>query len=351
MAARRQKIDYGIDDSVDLFTGLTWPAVFLQDPSYAIFRPIYDRTSPWRTNHEKLWLYLNSQARRLGSRRMLLYHFANLQLIANGFPIFQAFLLNPFSRHDLNQLFSEIERFLRWRFDQFSDDPWRDYPVQEKVSTKKIQEKDLIVPTLTEQARRKLLKKELSKISWQTQLQRSLEYDTGIEGFHASLVEKAIRECPDLLKQKSNEDLVTEAFSPSDMPVTIVIGKDGWTVTEIPVMLGSHYLAKRTQKVWFDDRNRQFFKILGCYAKWLDAKLVIFTNTIHNDSVKLKQMFDGIKENHNLITVGNWNKMQIDEVDYFLSLLIESDMPMKSFIVSEWQINIPKLAVILEKDT
>lgn len=350
---RRDRIDYGIDDGSDLFTGLTWPDVFLRDPAYSLLRPLYDRMSPWRSSHDQLCLYLSSQARRLGGRRVLLFHFSHLHLLAKNYLRFQHFLLNPFDSYSLDELFLEIDQFLHWRFDQFSDDPWKDYPIEEKLAaaseTKKVSEKDLSIPVLSDQERRKLLKRELSKIPWQTQLQRSLEYETGIEGFHSAVIEKAIKECPELLAQKSNEDLVSQIFSSEKKSLSLTIGSDGYLVTECPVMLGSHYLSSKTQKVWFDGRNRQFFKILGCYAKWLDAKLVVFKDSVHSDPEKQKHIFDSIKEKHKLIGIGNINRMQADGIDYYLSLLIDSDIPSRSFIVSEWQVNLP-ITIVTEKD-
>jgi len=59
--------------------------------------------------------------------------------------------------------------------------------------------------------------------------------------------------------------------------LSLDIGDDGFVVAEIPVMLGSHYLGKKAQKVWFDAKGRKFYRILGCYARWDDAKVVIFS--------------------------------------------------------------------------
>ena len=355
MASRRKRIEYDLDEATDLFVAPTWPDIFLKDQAYALFRPLYERTSPWRSAYSSLYQYFSSQARRLGGRRHILFYLSNLAKIAEDYPKFQAFLLAPFdSNHDLPAMLSEMELFLRWRFENFSEDPWLGFPAQEVVMPKgHISEKDIeaVPTTLTDQDRKKLLKKELAKIPWQQQLQRALEHESGMSGFHAILIEKALKECPDLLTQKSNEDLVNQIFSSPAQELTVKMGAHDYTVAEIPVMLGSHYLGKKTQKVWFTARGKKFYRILGCYARWDDAKVVIFKHSIQEDATLQKWMFTEIKEQHSLISVGNWKKAQVDGIDYYLSLLIDSDLPEKSFFVSEWEINCPQLTILLEKDT
>jgi hypothetical protein len=352
MAARRKKIDYEIDETSDLFIAPTWPESFLRDPAYSLFRPLYEYTSPWRTSYDALYQYLNGQARRMGGRQHILFHFSNLSLISSGYTQFHAFLSDPFTpKHNLTWVFSDLEKFLRWRFAEFSDSPWRDFPAREKIASKgRISEKDLeaIPCVLSDTDRKKLLKKELAKIPWQTQLQRSLEYESGIEGFHTALIENALKECPELLHQRHNEDLVQQVFSSPLDSMTLTMGEKGYLIAEIPVMLGSHYLGKKTQKVWFDARGKKFYRILGCYARWDNAQVVIFKASVHNDAELQKQMFAEIKEGLLLVGVGNWKKAIIDGSDYYLSLLIDSDLPERSFFVSEWEINCPNLMV---KDT
>ena len=353
MAARRNRIDYGIDESADLFIGVTtWPSKFLEDPAYALLRPLYEYTSPWRLSHDALSLYLHSQARRLGGRRHILFHFSNLALISEGFPKFNQFLLSPFDRgHILKRVFTEMELFLRWRFEAFTKEPWADYPIQEKLAAKRrtVSEKDLSSPPvpLSDLERKRFLKRALSKVPWQLQLQQVLEYESGIEGYHAAIIEKALKECPDLTSQKANLDLVNHIFS-SPMPeLTLDMGDKGYVVAEIPIMLGSHYLGKNVQKMWFETRGRKFYRILGNYARWDDAMIIIF-NIKDNDGQA--RMFAAIKETQGLKSIGNWKRAQVDGEDYYLSLLVDLDLPERSFLVSEWEVNCPQLT-ILSKDT
>lgn len=350
---KRKRIEYDSDDA-DLFVAPTWPDIFLRDPAYGLLRPLYDHTSPWRSSQD-LYQYLSSQARRLGGRRHVLFYLSNLSKISTLYPTFHSFLLTPFENtHDLPQVFSEMERFLRWRFECFSENPWIDFPAPEITKPKgHISEKDIeaIPVELTDQDRKKLLKKELAKIPWQQQLQYALEHDSGMAGFHTSLIEKALKECPDLLTQKSNEDLVNQIFSSPVQQLSLSIGNKDYVVAEIPVMLGSHYLGKKTQKVWFTARGKKFYRILGCYARWDDAKVVIFKHSIQENSGLQKQMFTEIREQLSLVSVGNWKKAQVDGVDYYLSLLIDADLPEKAFFVSEWEINCPQLTIVLAKDT
>jgi len=338
--ARRQRIDYGVDDSTDLFTGLTWPSIFLHDPTYALFRPLYDRTSPWRSSYDSLCLYLNSQARRLGGRHILMGQFSKLALISTRYSTLHNFLNEPFNpKHNLSDLFSEVDQFLRWRFDYFSYDPWQDTAPE----TNEVKEPDKEEAAIPYQKKRKLLKKALSKIPWQQQLQKSLEYDSGIEGFHAYLIEKAIKECPDLLSQQSNEDIVNQIFSSPNPLLTLNFEGKDYVVGEVPAMIGSHYLSRKIQKGWFDNRGKKFYRILGSYARWDDAKMVIFKN---DDPQIQTQMFKDIKDNMSLISVGNHKKAQVDGVDYHLSLLVDSDLPDRSFLISEWEIN-SQLTIVL----
>lgn len=355
MAVKGKKVEYDLDETTDIFVAPTWPSAFLQDPAYALFRPLYERTSPWRTSYSALYQYLSSQARRLGGRRHVLFYLSNLAKVAGEYPHLHAFLLAPFeSTNNLTQVFLELEFFLRWRFEKFSEDPWLDFPAPEPVAPKgHISEKDIeaIPIVLSEQDRKKLLKKVLAKIPWQEQLQRALENESGIAGFHTTLIENAIKECPDLLTQRANEDLVNQIFASPVQSLTLTLGVNDYLVAEIPVMLGSHYLGKRTQKVWFDRRGKKFYRILGCYARWDDAKIVLFKHSIHADSGLQKRMFAEIRERQSLISVGNWKKAQVDGVDYYLALLIDSDLPDRSFFVSEWEVNCPQLSIVLEKDT
>ena len=352
MASRRSKISYEIDTTVDLFVAPTWPDAFLKDPSYALFRPLYEYTSPWRLTYGALSKYLNGQARRMGGRQYVLYHFSQLAQITPNveYPSLYAFLLDPFtaSKHNLTDVFSDAEKFLRWRFECFTEDPWFDFPDSSAPISDNNDVTQLPTLKLSDTGRRKLLKKALSKIPWQQQLQRSLEYDTGVEGFHTALIENAIKECPDLLQQHSNQDLVQQIFSSSTAPMALEIGEKEYMVTQLPIMLGSHYLSKRAQKVWFDARGKKFYRILGCYARWDDAKVVIFKSALHNDTTRQKQMFSEIREQLLLVSVGVWKKLQVDGLDYYLSLLIDSDLPDKAFFVSEWEVN---CQISLVKDT
>ena len=349
MSSRRKKISYEIEETSDLFVAPTWPDAFLKDPAYALFRPLYEFKSPWRCSYSALYQYLNGQARRLGGRQHIRFHFSNLALIASGYPQLHAFLSDPFTpKHNLTQVFSDLEKFMRWRFEKFTESPWLDFPVQETVVSKgRISEKDLeaIPIVLSDIERKKLLKRELAKIPWQQQLQRTLEYDSGIEGFHTALIESALKECPELLHQRSNEDLVQQVFSSPITSLSLTMGREGYLVAEIPVMLGSHYLGKKTQKVWFDLRGKKFYRILGCYARWDDAKVAIFKARIHDTTDLQKQMFADIKEKLSLISVGTWKKAQVDGLDYYLCLLIDSDLPERSFLVSEWEVNCPNLTI------
>lgn len=350
---RRKKCDYDIDDSIDLFVGLSWPDIFLEDPAYALFRPLYERTSPWRSSYKSLLLYLNAQARRLGGRKLLLFYFSRLSMLtpAASYPHFKTFLAHPFEyKLILSSLFSEIELFLQWRFKEFSNNPWIDYPKPEEIEIEKaeITEKDLSPSVLSKKERKKILKKELSKIPWQTQLQKVLEYESGIDGLHTAIIENALKECPNLLTQKSNEDLVCQIFSSPSPALSLDIGGDGFVVAEIPVMLGSHYLGKKAQKAWFEAKGRKFYRILGCYARWDDAKVVIFKNKLHEDVEAQRQMFATIKEKLELKAVGNQIRAEVDGLDYYLSLLIDSDLPDRSFVISQWELNCPNL-LILEK--
>jgi hypothetical protein len=347
---RGRKVDYGLDDSMDLFTGLTWPDSFLQDPAYAIFRPLYERTCPWRTSQDLLFLYLNSQARRLGGRKILLGYFLKLSSIAFDYPYFKSFLLSPFEKHNLDALFLDVDKFLQWRFKKFTIDPWLDFKKEiekKEIANVEVSEKDLALPvsSLSEKDRKKLLKKELSKMPWQKQLQQTLEYESGFTGFHTALIEKALKECPDLLAQKSNEDLVSQIFSTPTNDMELIIGAGGYVVAEIPVMLGAHFLNKKTQKRWFDAKGKKFFRILGCYARWDDAKVVIFKNALPENT---EHMFSDIKKELALKSVGHLIRAQVDGIDYYLSLLVDSDLPDRSFLISEWELNCPNLKISCE---
>jgi len=353
MGLKRKKIEYDLEDSDDLFVAPTWPDAFLRDPAYALLRPLYERTSPWRSSSILLHQYLTSQARRLGNRRHLAFHFSNLAKVSSEYDELCAFFLTPFDKHSqLQSIFSQMEEFLRHRFETYPEKPWADFPVEQLVMPKgHISNKDIeAVPTeLTEQDRKKLLKKELAKIPWQQQLQQALEHGSGTAGFHASLVEKAIKECPSLLTQKRNEDLVNQIFASPATELSLTMGEDGYLVATIPVMIGSHYLGRKTQQTWFTARGKKFYRILGCYARWDDANVLIFRHDIHDDTTLQKQMFASIKTQKSLVSVGSWKKAQVDGVDYYLSILVDADLPEKSFVVSEWELNCPQLIIVTSK--
>lgn len=334
-------IQYSFESTEDLFVAPTWPDVFLEDTAYALFRPLYEYTSPWRASYDALHLYLHSQARRLGGRHHLMFHFSNLSLISKSYPILHYFLNNPFdTAYGLRTLFLDLERFLVWRFREFKDDPWRDFPLQERTKPKRrVENKDLDVApvVISEQKRKKLLKKALSKIPWQQQLQKTLE--SSKDEYHTELIEKALKECPELVSQKTNTDLVHQMFSSPIPELTLTLGDEGYVVADIPVMLGSHFLSKSVYAGWFE--QKKFYRILGCYARWDDAKVVIYkSSTVATD------MFHSIKEIYQLQSIGNWKKAQVNDEDYFLSLLVESDLPERSFLISEWEINVSHLTIL-----
>ena len=334
MAKRYKKVDYDFDDAVDMFAAPTWPNVFLKDPAYALFRPLYEYTSPWRASQDALLLYLYSQARRLGGRRHLLFHFSNLAKISESYAGLNWFLRSPFEHsHDLIEVFTDMENFLRWRFVEFRDDPWRDFPLEERSKSKRRTKKEPVPVVLSESERKRLLKKVLSKIPDKHNIQKALdECQTG-------LLENAIKECPSLVSQRSNSDLIHQIFSSPISELTLTLGEGGYVVGEIPVMLGSHFLDKNAHTGWFE--KKKFYRILGCYARWDDAKVVIF-----KDQGKDAKIFSILKDTHRLKSVGDWKKAQVDGEDYFLSILVESDLPERSFLISEWEVNVPHLTIL-----
>jgi len=292
----RLRIDYGIDVGEDIFT-ITWPDIFLKDAAYALIRPLYEKASPWRKSYTDLSLYLHSQVRRLGSRRLLLFHFSNLAQIAVNYKSLYTFLLSPFDfTFDLSALFLELELFLSWRFSL--EDPWTGYS------------KNTVF--------------------------RNIRKPLDISVFHNPLIEKAVKECPSLL---SNEDLVMQLFSSPVSSVTIEIVNADYCVFEVPIMLGSHYIEKQVLKEL--ESSRKFYKVLGCFASWNDAQILLFKPT--NDTSAL---FNTIRYKYNLTSIGDWQKAQVDDVDYYLALLIDFDIPQRSFLVSEWQINCPNLTIV-----
>jgi hypothetical protein len=337
----RRKLNYGIDKHVDIFVAPTWPTKFLEDPAYALLRPLYELTSSWRKSHEALSLYLHSQARRLGGKRFVLFHLSNLSLISESYYEFNRFLKAPFDpTHRLKRVFGEMEKFLRWRFEDFKHDPWSDYPLQEKLATR------CLDFDLTDEKRRKrLLRRELSKVPWPQPLQKILDRESGVEGYHTEIITKALKECPEI-SQKYNEDLVHHIFSSPCSSLTLELGTEGYCVSEIPIMIGSHYLGKNVLHDWFSKKGRKFYRIFGSYARWDNAKVVIFKHTLADDP----NLFIAIKTNYKLRGVGIWKKAQVDGEDYYLSLLVDSDLPERSFLVTEWELNCPQLT-ILAKDT
>lgn len=311
--AKKPKVDYDYD--VDLFAPPTWPQAFLKDPAYALFRPLYEYTSPWRSSQAMLSLYLHSQSRRLGGHRYLLFYFSNLAKISESYPSLNWFLRSPFyASHDLNDVFSELEIFLRWRFTDFKDDPWRDYPFEEQY---------------TDKERKIILKKNLSKIP-------KVRNFRDMEEYKLRFIENALKECPNLtINPKYNSDLVHHIFSSPIPELTLQLGRDGYVISEIPVILGSHFLDKKYTG-WFKDNK--FYRILGCYARWDDAKVIIFKDVT---------MLSSLKGTYKLRTIGEMRRGQIDGEDYLLSILVDSDLPEKSFVISEWELNVSQLTILI----
>lgn len=340
----RCKISYDIEDTLDVFTApTTWPEPFIKDPAYALFRPLYEHTSPWRASYGSLLKYLNGQARRLGGRQYVLIHLAKLAQITPRmeFIHLHAFLTDPFTpKHHIPFLFLDVDRFLHWRFKSFAD-PWQDLDTNEPTNTEKPELPSVAAKDepLSDATRKKILKQALSKVPWQQQFQRALEYESGVAGYHSELIENALKECPDL---KSNQGRVQSIFASPATNLEIEIGECGYAVCELPVMLGSHFLSKKAQKTWFDAKDKKFYKILGCYARWDNAQIVIFKQTTMANQ---RRIFDEIRAKHALISVGVWKKAQVDGLDYYLSLLIDADIPDKAFFVSEWEINCPNLLI------
>lgn len=330
MGIKRKTIDYGVGCD-DIFVEPTWPSKFLEDPAYALLRPLYEHTSPWR---QHLSDYLYSQARRLGGQRVLLFHFYNLSLISEGYSEFNQFLKTPLDpKLRLKRVFKEMLSFLRWRFDFFSHDPWQDYPVRERLATRRHMHPDDI--TLTDTERTMYLKRMLSRPAGQ---KWTPPKDTDI-------ITKALKECPEIGNQ-ANAAFAAHIFSSPVPFIDIQLDDSGYRVCEIPVVLGSHYVGKNVQGVWFEGKGRKFYRILGSYVRWDDAKVVIFKADLANDA----SLFSKIQYDYGLRSLGNWKRAQVDGEDYYLSLLIDLDLPERSFLVNEWELNCPQLT-ILTKDT
>jgi hypothetical protein len=289
---------------------MVWLMAFQRDPSYGRLRPLYEISSPWRKD---IHTYLIGQSRRLGSRRQLQYHFLKLSWVASSYLHLHAFFLSPFSDHNFNQVFLELTHFLQYRFINFTD-PWQGYLGEQ--------------PKLVlDYDRQKLLKQILARPK--------------VAGSDISFViENAIREVPELLSSKSNEDLFEQLFSTPISAMTIEVGD--YTVVELPVVLGSHYISKKTYKNRFN--KKKFYRILGSYVRWDDAKVVIFRKDKNHH-----QMFLVLKDTMKLVNIGTWKHLEVDGVDYYLSLLVDFDLPEKSFYVSEWELNCPSISI--EKDT
>lgn len=265
---------------------MSWPPAFLQDMTYSILRPLYDSTSKWRNNLE---IYLMAKARQLGGVRVLQTHFKLLSFIST-YSVFNNFLLSPFNNNlDLPAIFKEMTLFLQERF--MHEDPWFDLP-----------------------EKKKFLKNEKSKYP---------DYAS------TDIIQTALLSCPELT-HKPNCDLVYHMFQPSCNDVSIHL-EHGYTVATVSVLLGGYY----TNTLALDAlKERKFYSLLGNYARWDDAKILIFKNDLNQYN-----LFSMVRVTYKLRGIGELKTAKMDGEDYYLMLLIDSDLLEKAFFISNWELN------------
>jgi hypothetical protein len=154
------------------------------------------------------------------------------------------------------------------------------------------------------------------------------------------LVQKAAKECPELFTQKANADLIQHIFSSPKAQLTYEIREVGYVIANIPVALGSHYVGKNVKV------SNSFYRILGNFARWDDAKVVIFKESVYNDTNKQNKLFLHLRDTQGFRCVGTWKRAKVEDEDYFLSLLVDVNLSERLFMVSEWELNCPQLTIL-----
>lgn len=300
----RRKVRYDIDASIDIFGPLSWPDSFLKDSSYALLRPLYERTSPWRSSWENLSTYLMSQARRLGGKRYVITKLNNLSALTSDYEHLTSFLRSPFERpKGFRNVFYDLDLFLLQRF--VLSHPWEGHEIEDK----------------------KKLKYVLARIPTLPQLENN------------DLVQKVNKECPELL-QRYNVDLLHHILSSPVSSLSYSVSDVGFEIMNTPVFIGRHYKAKDF------DLGSGFYRILGNFSRWDKAKVVIFKECIYNSEKEQKELFLHIKNTYGLRGIGLWKRAQVEGEDYLLSLLVGADVSERMFMVSQWELNCPQLTIL-----
>ncbi len=209
----------------DLCTELTWPEAYLYDTAYALLRPLYSISSPWRKD---LNTYLYGQVRRLGGKQYLLFYFSTLSMLTEGYAALTAFLKEPFTDYD-SSLFKELEAFLYKQFKEYPTAPWRDgsssLPPKGNASN--------------------------------------------------TLIDNIFTECTSLVKKKSNIEMLDTLLS---FPVHEVYTECN-KLTTIPVILYKCHLSNELYST-FERKGVKLYRILHNYIRWDDAQVLLTKGTI-----------------------------------------------------------------------
>jgi hypothetical protein len=323
---------------------LVWPIAYLKDPVFSLLRPLADENSIPLPVSE----YFQAQARRLGGKSRVLRELHHLTVIAED-PSLQTFFENPFScTIDLTILANPLKSFLKSCFTKNPNDPWASYKEEEKIKLS-LSEEELIAQkqTLSDKEKQKIMKQQSQKFSWQELLALASERDGSIEKVYDFLLDTGLKEGQG--HHGEEEPTLAEiVFSPSKDLVEIKLDPDEtFKVVEIPVLLGRHYLSSKTQRIWFNEnpsRKERFQKLMGTYAKWDTARLVVFKDDF--SLAKNQFLLSRALAAYGLRLFGPWkSRLSLQKVPVHFSLLLDRSFPLDHFYLSDWDFNVGSLSI------
>lgn len=332
-----------------------WPTAYIKDPTFSLLRPLLDDS--WLSSFDTLDTYLTAQSRRFKTRARVKEAFLDLQKLIKtaDFPFLTSFFLDPWSSETpLDKVHIELRSFLECQFRAHPFDPWEGLDTDKEEKTKlSISEEELLNKADVPQAlKKKLIEKKLKEMNWQEHLKFISGKMAGDTQWEDEILQQALSEEEHLREytDEKKKEILTNYFAPpiKTLELTLPLGTL-FKVQTLPVIIGQHYVTSKVQQIWLNNKGYNFQKLLGTYARWDNAPVLLTRN--YRKVVNLKRVEDELRAEHGLKMHGPWlNALNTldNRIDGAFVLLLDKDFPAQDFILNEWRINVGSYKTAIE---
>jgi hypothetical protein len=305
--------------------GLIWPRAYSKDPVFSFLKPMTMEETGWMDSSSSLIVYLRGQIRWRRSRSRVLTGLLKLRKLVTGYPILESWLERPLETKllGIEMLKSELMMFLAERFAEHPDAPWAGL-VKETVVVQTTFN-DLVKSVITPVVREKR----------QTVNQGWLEQLKALSG--------QLDKVPEPIRQ-IDETAFQDVFAPPLDELSLeLLSSENHLQVEAPILIGRHFLSQRLQKVWFNNKGAKFQKVINHYARWDDARIILF----RDQNVGLMSAMEQYVARSGYKLHGPWLPANTEQPAFFC-LLINRQFPVQEFPIFEWRINVKHLTVSVE---